>query len=370
MRVKRRATSDVTRGQECSSSGNPDWKNHIWKPTVHKAEHVHRILRDLLQEIQGSRDCEGKILMDNNYPQYNEGAGSSHTSNSPQCASNFNIFDQSASNSNSNVKGNELHRASDLLMAVSVCTEANFSRIADLADTAMDELIKAALDGDPIWMPQQNEEAESYYTLLDIMKMVEWDILSFGYVITELACIINGNDSRNRVSIIQVNSSPRKVEIFYLQESYFDATGSYIVYAPVDLFAMSILLRGGNPDNVAILSSGFVVLPDNLKMNGQEVEADSSIVTVALNIVDHSITERIPFDSMVSMHRIMNETVASIKQAFQVSSLFLVECGGKTLRNFLCESVEFDYSYKVQYLNFSTATLTTLRRAKLDELQV
>ncbi|XP_022941488.1 homeobox-leucine zipper protein MERISTEM L1-like isoform X1 [Cucurbita moschata] len=594
--------------------------------------------------------------MDNNYPQYNEGAGSSHTSNSPQCASNFNIFDQSASNSNSNVKGNELHRASDLLMAVSVCTEANFSRIADLADTAMDELIKAALDGDPLWMPQQNEEAESYYTLLDIMKMVEvgeppssslldfdlfntksdtesninnntnlgfkdnqqqqqhylqtefsrqtefvkvdplsivgflmdleqwslvfsdivsraailqmwssmgpggtydgtlqvmtaefqlasplvetresyfgrfckqlapytwgvvdisledlfpypsigfcrkpsgcliqacpdgiskvmwvehvevdnrcvqpmfqpyinsglafgakrwvsslvrhciwlttleakststingdpglvrhksessgtnktqvsilqagrlsvlklaermtrtfynvvsgskenpwmkipipgphdirvmtqkakendpgrppctsvifatsaqvpnnpnevfqflrheksrnkWDILSFGYVITELACIINGNDSRNRVSIIQVNSSPRKVEIFYLQESYFDATGSYIVYAPVDLFAMSILLRGGNPDNVAILSSGFVVLPDNLKMNGQEVEADGSIVTVALNIVDHSITERIPFDSMVSMHRIMNETVASIKQAFQV----------------------------------------------------
>ena len=111
--------------------------------------------------------------MDNNYPQYNEGAGSSHTSNSPQCASNFNIFDQSASNSNSNVKGNELHRASDLLMAVSVCTEANFSRIADLADTAMDELIKAALDGDPLWMPQQNEEAESYYTLLDIMKMVE-----------------------------------------------------------------------------------------------------------------------------------------------------------------------------------------------------
>lgn len=81
---------------------------------------------------------------------------------------------------------------------------------------------------------------------------------------------------------------------------------------------MSILLRGGNPDNVAILSSGFVVLPDNLKMNGQEIEADGSIVTVALNIVDHSITERIPFDSMVSMHRIMNETVASIKQAFQV----------------------------------------------------
>ncbi|XP_038897264.1 homeobox-leucine zipper protein PROTODERMAL FACTOR 2-like [Benincasa hispida] len=146
----------------------------------------------------------------------------------------------------------------------------------------------------------------------------KWDILSYGHVITELSCIINGIDSRNRVSIIQVNSAPRRIEIFYLQESFYDASGSYIVFAPVDIYAMAVVLRGGNPDYVAILPSGFAVLPDKPRMNGEEDVADGSILTVALNIIDHSVTERVPFQSMVSMHRIMTETVASIKEAFKI----------------------------------------------------
>ncbi|KAL4030275.1 hypothetical protein IC575_008511 [Cucumis melo] len=146
----------------------------------------------------------------------------------------------------------------------------------------------------------------------------KWDILSYGHVITELSCIINGTDSRNRVSIIQVNSAPRRIEIFYLQESFFDASGSYIVFAPVDIYAMAVVLRGGNPDYVAILPSGFAILPDRPRMNGEEDVADGSILTVALNIIDHSVTQRVPFQSMVSMHRIMTETVASIKGAFKI----------------------------------------------------
>lgn len=90
------------------------------------------------------------------------------------------------------------------------------------------------------------------------------------------------------------------------------------MYAPVDIFAMSVILRGGNPDNVAILPSGFAVVPERPRMNGEEVESDGSILTVALNIIDHLVTEKIPFDSMVSMHRIMGETVASIKEAFKI----------------------------------------------------
>ncbi|XP_011648553.2 homeobox-leucine zipper protein PROTODERMAL FACTOR 2 [Cucumis sativus] len=146
----------------------------------------------------------------------------------------------------------------------------------------------------------------------------KWDILSYGHVITELSCIINGTDSRNRVSIIQVNSAPRRIEIFYLQESFFDESGSYVVFAPVDIYAMAVVLRGGNPDYVAILPSGFAILPDSPRMNGEEDVADGSILTVALNIIDHSVTQRVPFQSMVSMHRIMTETVASIKGAFNI----------------------------------------------------
>lgn len=81
---------------------------------------------------------------------------------------------------------------------------------------------------------------------------------------------------------------------------------------------MAVVLRGGNPDYVAILPSGFAILPDSPRMNGEEDVADGSILTVALNIIDHSVTQRVPFQSMVSMHRIMTETVASIKGAFNI----------------------------------------------------
>lgn len=116
-------------------------------------------------------------MASNNLESNNEDVGSPHTPYSPQCSSNFHLLDNSAASSNSNARSSNndhLHRASDLLMAVSVCTEVNRSRIAELADAAMDELTNTALDGDPLWKPQEDEDqAESYYTLMDIMKMVE-----------------------------------------------------------------------------------------------------------------------------------------------------------------------------------------------------
>lgn len=104
----------------------------------------------------------------NNLQSSNEDIGS------PQCSSNFHLSSSdyfSPSNSHSQTK-NQLHRASDLLMAFSVCTNANRSRITELADAAMDKLTKAALDGDPLWKPQEDHE-KTYLTLMDIMKMVE-----------------------------------------------------------------------------------------------------------------------------------------------------------------------------------------------------
>ena len=47
-----------------------------------------------------------------------------------------------------------------------------------------------------------------------------------------------------------------------LQESCTDASGSYVIYAPVDIVAMNVVLSGGDPDYVALLPSGFAILPD------------------------------------------------------------------------------------------------------------
>ncbi|KAM1041417.1 hypothetical protein ACFX2I_030575 [Malus domestica] len=49
-----------------------------------------------------------------------------------------------------------------------------------------------------------------------------------------------------------------EVDIFYLQASYTDATGSYVVFAPIDMYAMTELINGGNPDNLAICPRCFL----------------------------------------------------------------------------------------------------------------
>ena len=50
--------------------------------------------------------------------------------------------------------------------------------------------------------------------------------------------------------------------MLYLQESYVDETNSYVIYVPMDICAMSMVVCGLDPGNIAILPSGFSILPD------------------------------------------------------------------------------------------------------------
>ncbi|TYJ48679.1 hypothetical protein E1A91_A01G080200v1 [Gossypium mustelinum] len=114
--------------------------------------------------------------------------------------------------------------------------------------------------------------------------------------------------------MMQVNSSPNKIEILYLQESYTEETGSYIVYAPMDIMAMSKILNGGNLKFVSILPSGFSIMPD--KAPGQGDGAVGSILTLAFQSVDRlSNKEYMPQSTLKIIDAILSTTVASIKDA-------------------------------------------------------
>ncbi|KAK5844708.1 hypothetical protein PVK06_000849 [Gossypium arboreum] len=141
-----------------------------------------------------------------------------------------------------------------------------------------------------------------------------WDLLSNQRHVRELVYVSNGENPKNRVSMMQVNSSPNKIEILYLQESYTDETGSYIVYAPMDIMAMSKILNGGNPKFVSILPSGFSIMPD--KAPGQGDGAVGSILTLAFQSVDRlSNKEYMPQSTLKIIDAILSTTVASIKDA-------------------------------------------------------
>lgn len=47
-----------------------------------------------------------------------------------------------------------------------------------------------------------------------------------------------------------------------LQENVSDSTGAMVIYAPVDIPAMQQVITGGDSEGVALLPSGFVVVPD------------------------------------------------------------------------------------------------------------
>uniref|UniRef100_A0A6N2LH02 START domain-containing protein n=1 Tax=Salix viminalis TaxID=40686 RepID=A0A6N2LH02_SALVM len=146
----------------------------------------------------------------------------------------------------------------------------------------------------------------------------KWDLLalgSLGYAVQENMHIIKGESPESRVSIMQVmNSAPNQIEILYLQESYRHPTGSYVVYAPIDILTMGMMLGGGNPDLVSIFPSGFVVHPDGPVKNGEETRG--SLLTLCFHIMDGSSSENyIPADSVNTIKTILTETADLIKTA-------------------------------------------------------
>jgi homeobox-leucine zipper protein len=92
-----------------------------------------------------------------------------------------------------------------------------------------------------------------------------------------------------------------------LQECLTDATGSYVIYAPVDVVAMNVVLSGGDPDYVALLPSGFAVLPDS---------RGGSLVTVAFQILmDSAPTAKLSLRSVTTVNSLIAGTIERIKAA-------------------------------------------------------
>ncbi|XP_054816204.1 homeobox-leucine zipper protein HDG2-like isoform X3 [Prosopis cineraria] len=145
--------------------------------------------------------------------------------------------------------------------------------------------------------------------LRDENSRSEWDILSNGGVVQEMAHIANGQDTGNCVSLLRVNSAnSSQSNMLILQESCRDATGSFVIYAPVDIVAMNVVLNGGDPDYVALLPSGFAILPDGTMAHG------GSLLTVAFQILVDSVpTAKLSLGSVATVNNLIACTVERIK---------------------------------------------------------
>jgi homeobox-leucine zipper protein len=108
-----------------------------------------------------------------------------------------------------------------------------------------------------------------------------------------------------------------------LQESLTDSTGSFVIYAPVDIVAMNVVLNGGDPDYVALLPSGFAILPDGNAIGNGENGGQAgggggggggSLLTVAFQILVDSVpTAKLSLGSVATVNSLIACTVERIK---------------------------------------------------------
>ncbi|PON34152.1 Octamer-binding transcription factor [Parasponia andersonii] len=173
------------------------------------------------------------------------------------------------------------------------------------------------------WLPVRPKQVFDF--LRDENSRSKWDILSNGGLVQEMAHIANGRDPGNCVSLLRVNSAnSSQSNMLILQESCTDPTGSYVIYAPVDIVAMNVVLSGGDPDYVALLPSGFAILPDGPASgpinNGPggilEVGSGGSLLTVAFQIlVDSAPTAKLSLGSVATVNNLIKCTVERIRAA-------------------------------------------------------
>ncbi|XP_021806177.1 homeobox-leucine zipper protein HDG2-like [Prunus avium] len=143
------------------------------------------------------------------------------------------------------------------------------------------------------WLPVPPKRVFEF--LRDENSRNEWDILSNGVIVQEMVHITNGRDTGNCVS--SANSSQSNMLI--LQESCTDQTASFVIYVPVDIVAMNVVLNGSDPDYVALLPSGFAILPDEGGMG--DSGSGGSLLTVAFQIlVDSAPTAKLSLGSVAT----------------------------------------------------------------------
>ncbi|RWV85013.1 hypothetical protein GW17_00053234, partial [Ensete ventricosum] len=101
-----------------------------------------------------------------------------------------------------------------------------------------------------------------------------------------------------------------------------DASGSVVVYAPIDLPAINIVMSGGDPSYVPLLPLGFAILPDGRSAGGQGASSSSipmggssgSLVTVAYQIHTSSLpSAKLNMESVMTVNHLIGTTVQQIK---------------------------------------------------------
>ncbi|KAL6509479.1 hypothetical protein OROGR_022789 [Orobanche gracilis] len=163
-----------------------------------------------------------------------------------------------------------------------------------------------------VWMPVPPEH------LLDFLQNEKmrshWDVLSQDGPMQQILRIPKGQDHLGndicllRTSIPASDVNPNGMLI--LQETCMDASGSLIVHAAVETTSMTIVMNGGDSSGVAILPSGFAIVPDCFPDSGTR----GSLLTLGFQIlVNNTPAAQLTVESVDTVKSLIARTIQGIK---------------------------------------------------------
>ncbi|KAH8491999.1 hypothetical protein Peur_071970 [Populus x canadensis] len=154
----------------------------------------------------------------------------------------------------------------------------------------------------------------------------QWDVLSSGNAVQEVAHIANGSHPGNCISVLRAYNTSQN-NMLILQESCIDSSGSLVVYCPVDLPAINIAMSGEDPSYIPLLPSGFTISPDGYtdqgdgastssNTQGRMARSSGSLITVAFQILVSSLpSARLNLESVNTVNSLIGTTIQQIKAA-------------------------------------------------------
>ncbi|KAL3328319.1 hypothetical protein AABB24_035781, partial [Solanum stoloniferum] len=141
-----------------------------------------------------------------------------------------------------------------------------------------------AIAATSLWLPLSLQDAFNFFK--DDKTRNQWDILTGGNNVIELDRVLTGTCPGNNITIIQPYNMHK--ELLVLEETSIDEMGAFLVYAPIELRAITSIVNGGDATKVPILPSGIIISPDGRLSSNRDNTANAhngSILTVAFQIL-------------------------------------------------------------------------------------
>ncbi|XP_052107621.1 homeobox-leucine zipper protein GLABRA 2 [Arachis duranensis] len=174
-----------------------------------------------------------------------------------------------------------------------------------------------------VWLPVSPNVLFDF--LRDETRRTEWDIMSSGGSVQSIANLAKGQDRGNAVTIQTIKS--KENSMWVVQDCCTNAYESMVVYAPVDITGIQSAMTGCDSSNLAVLPSGFSIVPDGMEsrpmvITSRQEEKNTaeggSLFTIAFQILTNaSPTAKLTMESVESVNTLLSCTLRNIRTSLQ-----------------------------------------------------